>query len=38
MKIGVIGSGGREHALCHFLNKSKKVKKFFVFLEMQEQI
>ena len=29
MKIGLIGSGGREHALCHFLNKSKKVKEIF---------
>ncbi len=29
MKIGVIGSGGREHAICHFLHKSKKVKKVF---------
>ncbi len=29
MKIGVIGSGGREHALCHFLHKSKKVTKIF---------
>ena len=29
MKIGLIGSGGREHALCHFLHKSKKVEKIF---------
>jgi len=29
MKIALIGSGGREHALCHFLNKSKKVQKIF---------
>ncbi len=29
MKIGVIGSGGREHALCYFLKKSKKVSKIF---------
>ena len=29
MKIGIIGSGGREHALCHFLNNSKKVTKIF---------
>jgi phosphoribosylamine---glycine ligase len=29
MKIGIIGSGGREHALCHFLFKSKKVNKIF---------
>ncbi len=29
MKILVIGSGGREHALCHTFNKSKKVKKIY---------
>ena len=29
MKIGIIGSGGREHALCHFLFNSKKVTKIF---------
>ncbi len=29
MKIGLIGSGGREHALCHFLSRSKKVSKIF---------
>ncbi len=29
MKIGLIGSGGREHALCHFLHKSKKIDKIF---------
>jgi phosphoribosylamine--glycine ligase len=27
MNIALIGSGGREHALCDFLLKSKKVKK-----------
>jgi phosphoribosylamine--glycine ligase len=31
MIIGVIGSGGREHAICHALNKSKKVKKIYCF-------
>ena len=35
MKVGIIGSGGREHALCEFLKKSKKFEKFTVFLEMQ---
>jgi len=25
MKVAVIGSGGREHALCAFLKKSKKI-------------
>ncbi len=29
MKILVIGSGGREHALCFAFNKSKKVKQIF---------
>ena len=29
MNIGIIGSGGREHALSHFLYKSKKVTKIF---------
>ena len=29
MKIGIIGSGGREHAICHFLSKSEKVTKIF---------
>ncbi|MDB4846827.1 ATP-grasp domain-containing protein, partial [Candidatus Pelagibacter sp.] len=31
MIIGVIGSGGREHAICHALNKSKKVNKIYCF-------
>ena len=26
MKVGIIGSGGREHAICHTLKKSDKVK------------
>ena len=38
MKVGIIGSGGREHAICEILNKSKKSKKFIVSQEMQEQI
>ena len=29
MKIGLIGSGGREHAICHFLHRSKKITKIF---------
>ena len=29
MKIALIGSGGREHALCHFLKKSNNVKKIY---------
>ena len=31
MIIGVIGSGGREHAICHALNKSKKITKIYCF-------
>ena len=31
MKIGIIGSGGREHSICYFLKKSKKVKKIYCF-------
>ena len=27
MKVGIIGSGGREHALCYAFKKSKRVKK-----------
>jgi phosphoribosylamine-glycine ligase len=26
MKVGIIGSGGREHAIMCFIKKSKKVK------------
>ncbi|MDC3087563.1 phosphoribosylamine--glycine ligase [Candidatus Pelagibacter sp.] len=29
MKVGIIGSGGREHAICFSLNKSKKVSKIY---------
>ena len=31
MKIGVIGSGGREHALCSTLKKSTKIKEIYCF-------
>ena len=31
MIIGIIGSGGREHAICSHLSKSNKVKKIFCF-------
>jgi phosphoribosylamine---glycine ligase len=31
MKIGIIGSGGREHALCSTLKKSTKVKEIYCF-------
>ena len=29
MNIGLIGSGGREHALCHALKKSSIIKEIF---------
>ena len=29
MKVGIIGSGGREHALCYSLRKSQKIKKIY---------
>ena len=29
MKVLVVGSGGREHAICHALSKSKKVDKIY---------
>ena len=31
MKVGIIGSGGREHSICHALNKSKNIKKIYCF-------
>jgi len=31
MKVGIIGSGGREHAIAYYLNKSKKIDKIFCF-------
>ncbi|MDB3888269.1 phosphoribosylamine--glycine ligase [Candidatus Pelagibacter sp.] len=29
MKIGIIGSGGREHAICHAIKKSNKVQEIY---------
>ena len=29
MKVGVIGSGGREHAICNSLKNSKNVSKIY---------
>ena len=29
MKVGIIGSGGREHALCVSLNNSKNINKIY---------
>ena len=31
MKVGIIGSGGREHAICQNLNNSNKINKIFCF-------
>ena len=31
MKVGIIGSGGREHAICHKLSCIKKVKQLYCF-------
>ena len=31
MNVGIIGSGGREHAICYALKKSKKIKKIYCF-------
>ncbi len=31
MKVGIIGSGGREHAICQSLKKSNKIKELFCF-------
>ena len=31
MKVGIIGSGGREHAICETVKKSDKIDKIFCF-------
>ena len=31
MKVGIIGSGGREHAICKSLKKSQKIKQIYCF-------
>ena len=31
MKVGIIGSGGREHAICATLKKSAKINEIFCF-------
>ena len=31
MKVGIIGSGGREHAICKSIKKSNKISKIFCF-------
>ena len=37
MIIGVIGSGGREHAICEKILQSKKLKNYIVSLETLER-
>ena len=31
MKVGIIGSGGREHAICQSIKKSNKIDEIFCF-------
>ena len=31
MKVGIIGSGGREHSICKSLKNSSKIKKIYCF-------
>ena len=31
MKVGIIGSGGREHAICYSLKKSNNIDEIFCF-------
>ena len=38
MKVGIIGSGGREHAICNAIKDAANIKEIFAFLEMPEQI
>ena len=38
MNIALIGSGGREHALCHKIVRSNKVNKVFCILAMLELV
>ena len=36
MRILVVGSGGREHAICWKISQNRNVEKYFVLLEMEE--
>ena len=38
MKVGIIGSGGREHAICETVKKSKKIDKIFCFPGKQNNL
>ena len=31
MKVGIIGSGGREHAICQALNNTKRINQIYCF-------
>jgi len=31
MKVGIIGSGGREHSICQILKKSKNIENIYCF-------
>ena len=31
MKVGIIGSGGREHAICESIKNSHKINKIYCF-------
>ena len=31
MKVGIIGSGGREHSICHALSNAKRIEKIYCF-------
>ena len=31
MKVGIIGSGGREHAICHSIRKSNDIGEIYCF-------
>ena len=33
MKVGVIGNGGREHALCSSLKNSDKIKQIYLLID-----
>ena len=38
MKIAILGSGGREHAIAFSISQSKKSKKYTVFQVMLEHL
>ena len=38
MIVGIIGSGGREHAICAKIRESSKISKIFCILVMLVQV